>query len=409
MLNKKILNNIYVLLTGTVVAQLIPVIVSPLLTRIYTPSEFGMLAIFMSCATVFSIFANFRLDAAIMSAENPKEKSILKNLSLLSTTLFTIFLIILFIIFDDFFKSLYSGIEYKFILFFIPIYVFLFGLNQVYTYICNSNGDYKIISKSKVDKNISISLIQILLGFNKLGLLGLLLGNILGFLLPFFRMRKFTYIVNEKYSKNEMIFVLKKYKKYPLVSTSSAVMDTVASEAPIIFMNKFQSSEVIGFFDLARKTVLVPLSFISVSVSQIYLKQITEEKEQNKNVKLTLFILGGLTLISICIAPIFIYWGEDLFAAIFGENWRIVGGYLKILIFPFLIRFIVSPLSVIFLKPSNILIGSMWQFFHLFSSVITALIFLPKGIEVYLIAYSIVEVLSYTFYLSLIFYTLKKK
>ncbi|WP_421663832.1 lipopolysaccharide biosynthesis protein [Lysinibacillus telephonicus] len=405
---KSIFGNISVLMTGTVIAQLIPILFSPILTRIYTPAEFGMLAVFMSCSNIFSIFANFRLDTAIMSAENEKEKKILKNLSLIFTLAFSLILILALIIFADFFKEVYSGINYLYIIIFVPLFIILYGITQLFTYICNSYGQYTIISKSKIDKNLSMTFIQVILGFCKMGVKGLLIGMVLCFFFPIYRMKKCVGMEKVSYNFRDYILVLSKYKKYPLVSTSTAFMDTFANEAPILFMNKFINSDTVGFFDLARRTVFVPLSFISVSISQVYLKQITEENSGKNNLKLTLYILMGLLLLSAGIAPFFIFWGDTVFAIVFGENWRVVGEYLKILIFPFLIRFIVSPISVVFLRPKNILIGSTWQFFHLVISVLISIVFLNKGIEIYLVAFAISEVIAYLLYLVLILYAVKR-
>lgn len=75
----KIFKNISILMTGTIIAQVIPILLSPILTRLYSPSEFGMLAVFLSITSILAVFANLRLDVAIMSASD-QEKLILKKL-----------------------------------------------------------------------------------------------------------------------------------------------------------------------------------------------------------------------------------------------------------------------------------------------------------------------------------------
>ncbi|WP_293921568.1 lipopolysaccharide biosynthesis protein [Metasolibacillus sp.] len=404
----KIVKNISILMTGTVVAQLIPILLSPILTRLYSPKEFGMLAVFISITSILTVFANLRLDVAILSAHE-NEKTPLKNISLAVTTILTIMISLILIVFSSFFKEMFSGINYNFILFFGPLFFILFGTMQLATYIANDESQYHLISKSKVDKNISMTFIQIILGIFKTGVLGLIAGVVFSILFPIYRLRKGIFRKEGKTpDKLNYFFILKKYKRYPLVSANTAVMDKIATESPILMMNKYQDSSLIGFYELARRTIFLPLTFISTSVSQVYLKQITEENDYKKNVKLTLIILGGLVLISIVIAPIFIFGGEPLFAFIFGEEWRVVGEYSEILIFPFLIRFVISPLSVVFLKPENILLGGLWQFIYMIVSVIVALVYLPQGMMLYLKAFAISEVLIYILYLIMIFVALNR-
>ncbi|KMN36354.1 hypothetical protein VK91_21700 [Lysinibacillus sp. LK3] len=404
----KIVKNISILMTGTVLAQLIPILLSPVLTRLYSPDEFGILAVFISITSILTVFVNLRLDVAIMSAHE-NEKIPLKNISLTITSILTIIILMFLILFSSFFKEMFKGIDYNLIVFFGPLFFIFFGMLQLTTYIANDESQYHLISKSKVDKNISMTVIQIILGVFKTGVLGLIAGVVFSILFPLYRLRKGILRKEEKVSdKPNYFLILKKYKKYPLVSANTAVMDKIATESPVLMMNKYQDASLIGFYELSKRTIFIPLTFISSSVSQVYLKQITEEKDYKKNIKLTLIILGSLVIISIFIAPIFIFWGEPLFAIIFGEEWRIVGEYSKILIFPFLIRFIISPLSVVFLKPENILLGGLWQFIYMIVSLIVALKYLPLGMMLYLKAFAISEVLIYFLYLIMIFIALNR-
>lgn len=409
------LRNISILLTGTVIAQTIPLIAMPILTRLYTPAEFGMLAVFTSFASIFAIIANFRLDAAIISAESDEERIILRNLSFMATLFLTIVVILLLIIFSDFFKGIYKGIDYYIILYLIPLYILLYGTLQIYTYLANSKEQYKRISKSKIDKNLSMTLIQLILYKSKEAE-GLIVGLVLGLITPIVRLSKqkkdsddpkllnITSITLKKYLQT-----LKKYKHYPLVSTPTAAMDIVAIEAPVIMMNKYHDPILVGYYDLAKRTILQPLSFISVSVSQVYLKRISDEKSTFIKVKITTIILGILFFIASIVGTIFLLWGEQIFAIIFGEEWRVVGVYSGILIFPFLIRFIVSPISVVFLKPENIKIGGIWQLLYLITSLTISIIYIPIDFLIYLKVFAITEVLIYTLYLILIYYSLIKR
>ncbi|WP_341301625.1 oligosaccharide flippase family protein [Lysinibacillus sp. FSL H8-0500] len=403
----KIFKNISILMTGTIIAQVIPILLSPILTRLYSPSEFGMLAVFLSITSILAVFANLRLDVAIMSASD-QEKLILKKISIFITMILTIIVFLVLIIFSSFFKEVFSGINYHLIIIFTPLFFILFGIMQLATYIANDNGQYSLISKSKVDKNLSMTFIQIIFGFFKVGITGLILGTVFSMLFPIYRLRKGVLGNKEETKSDGYYLTLKKYKKYPLISTSTAAMDKIATEAPVIIMNKFLDSNLVGFYELSKRTVLLPLTFISYSVSQVYLKQITGESDYKKNLKLTIVILMGLISISAVIIPIFLLWGESIFAVVFGEEWRIVGEYTKILIFPFLIRFIVSPLSVVFLKPENLFLGGVWQFLYVFVSIGVALVYLPKGMIFYLKVFAISEILIYLLYLVLIFIALNK-
>jgi O-antigen/teichoic acid export membrane protein len=58
--------NVLTLMTGTTIAQAIPIAISPILTRIYTPEDFGVFALYMSVVSIVSVVATGRYELAIM-------------------------------------------------------------------------------------------------------------------------------------------------------------------------------------------------------------------------------------------------------------------------------------------------------------------------------------------------------
>lgn len=410
MSNKKMFNNISTLMIGTLVSQAIPIICSPILTRLYTPEEFGSLALFMSISSVFSVLANFRLDAAIMSADCDKERNILKQISIISTVIFSLVLLSIALFFNEKIVLLFGIPSLGNFIYLIPVFVMLFGMTQLYTYLANSVGDYKAISLSKVNKNFSMTILQLIIGFINKGAMGLIYGVIISFLFAWYSLRKYgTKDKNIKidYKFNEYKKVLKKYKDFPLFSTGTALLDNIAVESPVILINKFHGNFEVGYFDLVRKTLMGPLSVISTSISQVYLRNIVDKNATVKSKLKDMFLLQSvLIVISIIIGPFIYFVGDDIFAFVFGEDWRIAGEYAKILIFAYLIRFIISPFSVVFLQRDNIKIGAIWQGLYLIITLVVAFINLPQGILDFFIAFTISEVTMYLVYFLLIIYSI---
>lgn len=83
---------------------------------------------------------------------------------------------------------------------------------QLATYIANDNGQYSLISKSKVDKNLSMTFIQIIFGFFKVGITGLILGTVFSMLFPIYRLRKGVLGNKEETKSDGYYLTLKKYK-----------------------------------------------------------------------------------------------------------------------------------------------------------------------------------------------------
>ena len=94
--------NIFTLLKGTVLAQLIPLIISPFITRLYSPKELGVLALFSSISIVLGSVVNGRYEQALVLVKTDKEAKHLTILSLLISLIVSVILFLIFILFKSY-------------------------------------------------------------------------------------------------------------------------------------------------------------------------------------------------------------------------------------------------------------------------------------------------------------------
>ena len=74
-------NNVFILSSGTALAQLIPVMIAPILSRIYSPEEFGRLALYLAIIQILGSLSTGRYELAILL---PKEEKRGVQLTLIS-------------------------------------------------------------------------------------------------------------------------------------------------------------------------------------------------------------------------------------------------------------------------------------------------------------------------------------
>ena len=86
--------NVLTLMTGTTIAQAIPIAISPILTRIYTPEEFGIFALYMAFISIGAAIVTGKYEMAILL---PKRNEYAKYLVVISIFLTTCFSILLYI------------------------------------------------------------------------------------------------------------------------------------------------------------------------------------------------------------------------------------------------------------------------------------------------------------------------
>ena len=113
--------NVLTLMTGTTIAQAIPIAISPILTRIYTPEDFGVLALFVAITTIFGTIANARYELAIMLPKKDEDAINIFALGFIITCFISLILLILVLVFNDYFTKLLGNDEISFWLYFVPI------------------------------------------------------------------------------------------------------------------------------------------------------------------------------------------------------------------------------------------------------------------------------------------------
>lgn len=383
--------NVLTLITGTTIAQAIPVIISPILTRIYTPEDFGILSLFTTLSLIFGNIANAKFELAIVLPDDDKDAINLAAISILISFSFSIILFIVIAIFNSKIASLLNTQEIKIYLYFVPMVVFLIGLFNTLSYLNVRLENYLKISKAHVYKSITASITQIIIGSIKSGPFGLITGNLISYLPLNFELGNET-INKEKIlstiNKQDIISVINRYINFPKFTLPASFINTSSRYIPNIFIPAYFSTSFLGFFSIINRILNIPLLLLGNSIGQVFTKMIAEEKNSGGNTK-KIFdeTLKKLVLVSLPIFTVLFFSVEKIFGLVFGETWQIGGYYCKILIPLFFVRFIAIPLSItmeIFSKQKYNLI---WQLGLLVINILifSITILLNLNFEIYLI------------------------
>ncbi|MBC8485841.1 MAG: oligosaccharide flippase family protein, partial [Bacteroidetes bacterium] len=237
LLQSEFLKNVITLMSGTAIAQAIPVLISPILSRLYTPEDFGVLALFMSIAAVISVIATGRYELAIMLPEKKRDAYNVLALSLLFTFIVSVFTFILVVIFKKpvaiFFEE--PGIEPW--LYFLPIVVLFAGMYQAFNYWSTRHKTFKRNAAGRVSQSTVMSATNLGMGVAKAGSSGLILGYILGQVVAALVLGWQTLIhlkeIRKEITRKEIIENAKKYKNFLKINTPHAFLDSLQNNGII--------------------------------------------------------------------------------------------------------------------------------------------------------------------------------
>ncbi len=398
-------HNVLTLMTGTTIAQAIPIAISPILTRIYTPEDFGLLALFVAIASIFGSIANGRYELAIMLPKKDEDAINIFALGFIITLAISLSLLVLVVLFNDYFTKLLNNDEIGVWLYFVPIAVFFTGLYNILNYFNNRKKNYKDIANATIVKSIILAIIQLSIGFIKQGVSGLISGQIISNL--FANMKLLKNIIKDKVlmskiSKVKIIALAKKYKDFPKFSMWAVLANTLSQHLTNILISAFYSVATLGFYSLVQRVLGMPSALIGGSIGQVFFQEATKEKQQTGNAINTFnSTIKKLIIIGFPSFGILFFIVEDLFAFVFGEEWRIAGTYAQIVVPLFFIRFISSTVSSINIVFERQKIGLYINILLMISAITILYIsnFLIFDFLDFLSCLSIVLTLEYTMFL----------
>lgn len=404
---KEFLRFFLMFLSGTLLGQIITVSISPLLTRIYTPEEYGLYGVYLSIVSLLIVFVTGRYEFAINNSENEGDAlSLYKIVCYLSVFSSGVFFILILFFGESISKSLGLNIS-KTLLFHIPLTLLIIGFLQGSTYYLNRQKDFQTLSKSKIYQSIGNGLFSITLGLAQLGALGLVIGNIIGlFTISYYQSIKGVRKIKHRIFKEDILRNFKKYKNYPLYNAPSAFFDSLAIQAPVFILLNFFSNSVVGYYSLTVRVIGLPLGLISTSISQVFLSQISELHRNNISYKSVILKLSRyLAFIGLIPLIPLLFWGPSLFSWVFGKEWSIAGEYAQVLTIGYYFKFVVVPLSMVFFINKEVKLLSILQTTRAFSTLIVLILFsLSSDLKLVLYAYTVHEVIFYIIYF---FYILK--
>lgn len=344
-----------VVLGGSSVATMLPIIFSPLLTRMYDVAEdFAPYTLYISFTYVLGSIANSQYTSAIMIADNDEESIGLFRLSsLLNLFFFFASLTILFFFRAPLLTFLNAPIVFDFIIWIIPLTVLLTGLYANLLQWSYRFAQFQRVAKSRMLQALTTVLFQIIFGIFFKNLQGLILGYFLG---QFISVLVLWYL-NFKGESIRFLFLFRqlklvstKYSNFLKFQTSSDLVNVFTQQMPSFFWSKYALPAELGWYGFAFRILVAPSSIVTGAIGDVFRQNASKEFNSNGNAirsfKLTSKLLFGIMFLPSLL--IFVL-GPWIFKVIFGHSWDGAGRYSQIMMIMFFPKFIVSPLSYMYI------------------------------------------------------------
>jgi O-antigen/teichoic acid export membrane protein len=390
--------NVLTLLTGSVLGQMVPIILAPILARLYTPEDFGILSLFLTTTAILSLVSSGRYELAIILPKSSSDGFHILILSMLITLFASVGILIVvycFIRLEIPFFVNNSNWIYS-----VPLAVLLMGMTQSVNMWNNRVAKYRLIATSRI---LMFGLIVVSLFLSSWSELGLVIGRLFGILAATFFVlwmlfktykNQLRQINNEQLIKN-----LRQYNDHPKNLIVSHFIGTLSSKLPFFVIAELFSTAILGLYFQAIRFIELPTAHLATNIGDVYRQQAAEAyKKYGRFDKLFISTLKKTVSLGLLPFILFLAFAPYFFTKVLGEQWTESGYYSQIIAVYAFFSFVSTPLDKGAIIVGNLKYIFYWQIIRLILNLlaITYIYYFKADFYDFLILLTITNVILYT-------------
>lgn len=354
---KKLLNrsefakNVITLVTGTGIAQAVSLLASPLLSRLYTPEDFSVYALFASTSAILSVVAAGRYELAVpLPKDDNDARSILRLAVMICMGVASITLV--GVLGYHFLSGEYRSEHYSLWFFLLPLSVFASGIYNAFNYWSTRIKTFYLNASGRITLSTCLSVVSIVLGYLAAGSSGLIIGLVAGqvasmIVLAWPMLRNvrsfFKETSRESVSRNG-----KTYSSFYRVNSPHALLDSIQDNGVVYLMSYYFIEAVTGWYSFAFRILKAPVGLIGAAFYQVFYQKLSQLNNEGQDMRpYILNMYRRLALIGLPGFTVLFIFTPQIFSWIFGPEWIGAGNIARILIPWLALNFIVSPVSCI--------------------------------------------------------------
>jgi O-antigen/teichoic acid export membrane protein len=356
---------------------------------LYEPKDFGAYGAYTALFAILLSINSLRYEFAI-NLESDEERAhsvLLLTIGLVAAT--SIMFLFAAMVWHNNISDILNAPDLSEYLWLLPIALGLAGTFQALTYAAIRKELFTAIAQTKIFQSVSSSAFQIGLGFTIPGAIGLIVGQIVSYVIGCMGLLR-----KLQFNRNQVNITAKVAQireialsnlQMPLVSAPSSLLNSITQNLPRLLVGIAFGNTVLGFFAFSLQIISLPVQIVGQSIGQVFLREVTRFDLKDQSEIRRLFLrtaLGNFTLISFPSAVLFLL-GPTLFEILFGQNWTQAGVIAQILVPLLVSQFVVSPLSQILIVLKRQTWQMIWDSIRLILVMAVFMISSPMNLDEY--------------------------
>ena len=256
---KQDLQNASIIISGIVLGKGVAIFLTLFLTRIYSPENFGVLAIFMSGGALFSAVFTLKYEISLLSTPESEQLNFVKFLRT-NAFYFAVLAQAICIV-------LYLTKIIDLIYCFVPMYAFIISIYEIERMRKVFDHNFKIISVSEVVRNSVGSVIPLAKYITGAFPGGLMFGELFSKIAAIIVFGGKELLSFQKFI--EWADGLKKEIRNMLKTGGASVINIASSESLILVTGAIYGPHFAGLFFIGRRIVAVPIGLVTTALGDI--------------------------------------------------------------------------------------------------------------------------------------------
>jgi len=411
-MSSRLLKGVLTLATGSIASSVVMALSVPLLTRVFTPSEFGVFGVYLTLTGLISMVASGKFESALMLTTYKSERSIIIKSCFLLLSLTSVMFFVVMLIFHELSLS-YLGTDSLLTLLLLIPGVVVLSFHKFININTNSHREYTYSAKGALLRSLAVVSIQLGLGYLSFGVNGLILGSLASYIifsLYMFNRTRFLEVYRyKKLSPKLSKFIFVKYERVYRYLFPQSVINYVSQQLPFLIFPIFYTSATIGGLFVAQRLLKMPAGVLTMSIRNVFFPYFRDKNE----LKLDLFfpylkLTLGLFLFGLPLVSVIFYYISDVILLLLGEGWKDAGDYSK-----YILLWVFMSVINVATTPALTIIGDnrFLLYYEIFDIIIKAIVLIYTvnvfELPIHTIAiYSIVASISYVLLIALCAYRL---
>jgi O-antigen/teichoic acid export membrane protein len=347
-----LLRGFAVLASGTAASQVIVVLSSPVLTRLYSPSDFGALSIYIAALSMLTMLAGLRYQLAIPLPRS--DGSAVNVLALALTLTCVVAAVTAAIVISPLgaeLVTLANAPQLQPYLWLLPVGVLLCGAYDVLTYWAIRKKEFGRIARTKLQQGIGSVGTQVVMGFAQFGALGLIVGHVVGNAAGLTRLVLSSLRIDagllERIRLARVLSTARRFRRFPLYFTWAGMAQIAGAQLPVLLFAAIFSPAMAGLYLLADRVTRAPLDLVGKATAQASFAGAAEARREGRLDRTALRTFEALTRVSVGPALLLAIGAPQFFGAAFGSDWVEAGAFVQWMTPMLIAAFIVAPLTVL--------------------------------------------------------------